>query len=81
LCRHIESNVLYAIKKIEKKKLSENSSKIERFILNKCKSNWLVQLRFTFEDEDFLYFGMEYIPGGDFASLLHGFNIFLFKSF
>jgi Rho-associated protein kinase 1/Rho-associated protein kinase 2 len=72
LCRHIETRMLYAIKKIERKRLSENSWKIERFVLASCNSNWLVRLNFAFQDEEFLYLAMEFVPGGDFASLLQG---------
>jgi cell cycle protein kinase DBF2 len=31
---------------------------------------WLVQLLYTFQDIDHVYFGMEYLPGGDFRAYM-----------
>lgn len=39
-------------------------------------SPWVVQLYFSFQDSNYLYLIMEYLPGGDMMSLLIKFDIF-----
>lgn len=43
----------------------------ERDILTAAKSDWLVKLLYAFQDEDQIYLAMEYVPGGDFRTLLN----------
>lgn len=43
----------------------------ERDILTAAKSEWLVKLLYAFQDEDSIYLAMEYVPGGDFRTLLN----------
>lgn len=43
----------------------------ERDILTAAKSDWLVRLLYAFQDEDQIYLAMEYVPGGDFRTLLN----------
>ncbi|KAE8357204.1 kinase-like domain-containing protein [Aspergillus caelatus] len=43
----------------------------ERDILTAAKSEWLVKLLYAFQDEDQIYLAMEYVPGGDFRTLLN----------
>ena len=42
----------------------------ERNLLAVAESPWLVKLHCSFQDRDNLYFAMEYLPGGDFMTLL-----------
>jgi serine/threonine protein kinase len=42
----------------------------EKEILISAKSPWVVNLRYSFQDEYFLYLVMDYLPGGDLMSLL-----------
>ncbi len=42
----------------------------ERDILAKAKIPWIVDLKFSFQDENNLYLVMEYLPGGDLMNLL-----------
>lgn len=43
----------------------------ERDILTNAKSDWLVRLLYSFQDESSIYLAMEYVPGGDFRTLLN----------
>ncbi|CAD6502715.1 BgTH12-05305 [Blumeria graminis f. sp. triticale] len=43
----------------------------ERDILTSAKSEWLVRLFYSFQDEKSIYLAMEYVPGGDFRTLLN----------
>ncbi|KAI9737906.1 MAG: hypothetical protein M1834_009276 [Cirrosporium novae-zelandiae] len=43
----------------------------ERDILTAAKSDWLVKLLYAFQDEQSIYLAMEYVPGGDFRTLLN----------
>lgn len=44
--------------------------KAERDILATAANPWIVELKFSFQDEKNLYLVMEYIPGGDLMTLL-----------
>jgi cell cycle protein kinase DBF2 len=43
----------------------------ERDILTTSNSEWLVHLLYAFQDEKSIYLAMEYVPGGDFRTLLN----------
>ncbi|KAL8974251.1 MAG: hypothetical protein Q9197_001504 [Variospora fuerteventurae] len=43
----------------------------ERDILTAAKSEWLVRLLYAFQDEQSIYLAMEFVPGGDFRTLLN----------
>jgi serine/threonine protein kinase len=38
--------------------------------MSKVKSPWIVELKASFQEDDYLYLIMEYLPGGDFMNLL-----------
>lgn len=42
----------------------------ERNLLVEVDSRYIVQLYYSFQDSEFLYFIMEYLPGGDIMTLL-----------
>ena len=42
----------------------------ERDILTNARSDWLVKLLYSFQDQRSVYLAMEYVPGGDFRTLL-----------
>jgi len=42
----------------------------ERNLLASAESPWLTKLYCSFQDRDNLYFALEYLPGGDFMTLL-----------
>ena len=43
----------------------------ERDILTTANSEWLVKLFYAFQDDKSIYLAMEYVPGGDFRTLLN----------
>ena len=47
----------------------------EREILTTAKIPWIVNLKYSFQDENYLYLVMDYLPGGDLMSLLMNKNI------
>ncbi|KAG4303179.1 hypothetical protein PCANB_000448 [Pneumocystis canis] len=69
-----DTREVVALKKMSKKllhKLDEIRHVLtERDILTNSTSPWLVRLLYAFQDPDYLFFAMEYVPGGDFRSLL-----------
>lgn len=44
---------------------------VERDILTATKTPWLVSLLYAFQDPHYIYLAMEYVPGGDFRTLLN----------
>lgn len=44
---------------------------MERDILTATKTPWLVRLLYAFQDPEHVYLAMEYVPGGDFRTLLN----------
>lgn len=44
--------------------------KAERDVLVKAKNPWIVQLKYSFKDENYLYLIMEFLQGGDLMTLL-----------
>eukprot|EP01129_Flabellula_baltica_P012595 TRINITY_DN5703_c0_g1_i1.p1 TRINITY_DN5703_c0_g1~~TRINITY_DN5703_c0_g1_i1.p1 ORF type:complete len:453 (+),score=102.56 TRINITY_DN5703_c0_g1_i1:54-1361(+) len=63
-----------ALKKMKKDRFLMNNdvSKVqrERTVMAHHDSEWLVQLKYSFQDDDNIYLAMEYIPGGDMKNLL-----------
>lgn len=52
-------------------KLNETNHVLtERDILTTTRSDWLVKLLYAFQDPESLYLAMEFVPGGDFRTLL-----------
>jgi serine/threonine protein kinase len=43
----------------------------ERDVMAGSNSDWITQLHFAFQDADYLFLVMEYIPGGDLLKLLY----------
>lgn len=74
VCRHKESGEVVAIKKMKKEDMHTKNQilhiRTEKEILQINKSEWVVQLKYSFQDDYFLYLVMEFLPGGDFMSLL-----------
>ena len=44
--------------------------KAEQEVLSKSDCPWIVELKYSFQDDDYLYLVMEFLPGGDLMSLL-----------
>ena len=74
VCRVIKTGAIVAIKKIKKELLAKKNQIIhvrnEQLFMSKVKSPWIVDLKASFQEDDFLYLVMEFLPGGDFMNLL-----------
>lgn len=74
VCQSNKTGEVVAIKKIKKtvlyKKNQIKHTKDEQFFLSKINSPWIVNLKSSFQQGDYLYLVMEYLPGGDLMSLL-----------
>ena len=74
VCREIKTGKIYAIKKMKKDKLAQKNQVIhirsEQLFMSKVKSPWIVDLKASFQEDDYIYLVMEFCPGGDFMSLL-----------
>ncbi|KZT09029.1 kinase-like protein [Laetiporus sulphureus 93-53] len=75
LARKQETGEVCALKKMRKQTLSKMDEVrhvlIERDILTATKTPWLVRLLYAFQDPLYVYLAMEYVPGGDFRTLLN----------
>lgn len=74
LARKRDTKEVCALKILNKSllfKLNETQHVLtERDILTTTRSDWLVKLLYAFQDREFLYLAMEFVPGGDFRTLL-----------
>lgn len=58
------------MKKIKKQTIGTSQIKEERDIMAGVDSEWITSLQYAFQDPDYLYLVMEYLPGGDLLSLM-----------
>lgn len=83
LVKKKDTGQVYAMKTLLKKdvimKQQAAHVKAERDILAEADSEWIVKLFFSFQDQQTLYFIMEYVPGGDMMQLLINKGIFYEK--
>ncbi|GMH08545.1 hypothetical protein Nepgr_010385 [Nepenthes gracilis] len=74
ICREKSTSHVYAMKKLKKSEMLRRGQvehvKAERNLLAEVDSNCIVKLYCSFQDEEFLYLIMEYLPGGDMMTLL-----------
>ena len=72
--RHKSTREILALKKMNKSEMIFKNQmqhiKAERDILATATNTWIVSLKYSFQDESFLYLVMEYLPGGDLMNLL-----------
>ncbi|TFK97338.1 kinase-like domain-containing protein [Pterulicium gracile] len=75
LARKRETGEVCALKKMMKSTLFKMDEirhvLVERDILTATKTEWLVRLLYAFQDASCVYLAMEYVPGGDFRTLLN----------
>ncbi|KAF8480764.1 AGC/NDR protein kinase [Russula ochroleuca] len=75
LARKQETGEVCALKKMRKRTLFKMDEVrhvlVERDILTATKTPWLVRLLYAFQDAEHVYLAMEYVPGGDFRTLLN----------
>lgn len=74
LCRAKSTGEIYAMKKLKKSEMLSRGQvehvRSERNLLAEVDSRCIVKLFYSFQDSDFLYLIMEYLPGGDIMTLL-----------
>ncbi|CAN0885997.1 Serine/threonine-protein kinase tricornered [Linum grandiflorum] len=74
VCREKTTGHVFAMKKLKKSEMLRRGQvehvKAERNLLAEVDSNCIVKLYCSFQDEEFLYLIMEYLPGGDVMTLL-----------
>ncbi|KAJ8488800.1 hypothetical protein ONZ45_g13822 [Pleurotus djamor] len=75
LARKQETGEVCALKRMKKRTLFKMDEVrhvlVERDILTATKTPWLVRLLYAFQDVEHVYLAMEYVPGGDFRTLLN----------
>lgn len=74
LCRMKTTGEIYAMKKLKKSEMLNRGQvehvKAERNLLAEVDSRCIVKLHYSFQDSEYLYLIMEYLPGGDMMTLL-----------
>lgn len=74
LCREKKSGLIYAMKKLKKSEMLSRGQvehvRAERNLLAEVASHCIVKLYYSFQDAEYLYLIMEYLPGGDMMTLL-----------
>ncbi|GKV10232.1 hypothetical protein SLEP1_g21630 [Rubroshorea leprosula] len=74
LCRAKNTGEIFAMKKLKKSDMLSRGQvehvRSERNLLAEVDSRCIVKLFYSFQDSDFLYLIMEYLPGGDIMTLL-----------
>uniref|UniRef100_A0A803LMP7 non-specific serine/threonine protein kinase n=1 Tax=Chenopodium quinoa TaxID=63459 RepID=A0A803LMP7_CHEQI len=74
ICREKSTGHVYAMKKLKKSEMLRRGQvehvKAERNLLAEVDSNCIVKLYCSFQDDEYLYLIMEYLPGGDMMTLL-----------
>ncbi|CAD6240199.1 unnamed protein product [Miscanthus lutarioriparius] len=74
LCREKTSGNIYAMKKLKKSDMVVRGQvehvRAERNLLAEVASHCIVKLYYSFQDTEYLYLIMEYLPGGDIMTLL-----------
>ncbi|KAG8494146.1 hypothetical protein CXB51_011807 [Gossypium anomalum] len=74
LCRAKSTGEIFAMKKLKKSEMLSRGQvehvRSERNLLAEVDSRCIVKMFYSFQDSDFLYLIMEYLPGGDIMTLL-----------
>jgi len=74
VCRDKLNGEIVAVKKIKKEVLYLKNQVLhvrnEQILMSKVKSPWIVELKASFQEDDYLYLVMEFLPGGDLMNLL-----------
>lgn len=74
MCKYKLTGEIVAVKKMKKEEMYKKNQilhvRAEKDVLVEANIPWIVQLKYSFQDELYLYLVMEFCPGGDFMSLL-----------
>ncbi|KAI8980442.1 Serine/threonine-protein kinase CBK1 [Pilobolus umbonatus] len=75
-----DTGKIYAMKTLNKTEMLKKDQlahvKAERDVLAEADSPWVVQLYFSFQDTQYLYLIMEFLPGGDLMTMLIKYDTF-----
>lgn len=73
ICKQKSTGAIVAIKKMRKEEMLKKNQlmhvRTEKEIMT-ADNPWIVNLKYSFQDEYFLYLVMDYLPGGDLMNLL-----------
>ena len=74
VCKEKKTGKIVAVKKIKKSVIETKNQIIhirnEQLLMSKIKSPWIVDLIASFQEGDYLYLIMDFLPGGDLMNLL-----------
>ncbi|KAF9350630.1 Serine/threonine-protein kinase [Mortierella sp. NVP85] len=80
LVQKVDSGGIYAMKTLRKADMFKKDQlahvRAERDVLVESESPWVVQLYYSFQDPQYLYLIMEFLPGGDLMTMLIKYDIF-----
>ncbi|KAG0367845.1 serine/threonine-protein kinase orb6 [Gamsiella multidivaricata] len=80
LVQKLDSGKIYAMKTLRKADMFKKDQlahvKAERDVLAESESPWVVQLYYSFQDPQYLYLIMEFLPGGDLMTMLIKYDTF-----
>ncbi|WVQ74170.1 hypothetical protein IAR50_003763 [Cryptococcus sp. DSM 104548] len=80
LVQKADTGRIYAMKTLKKNEMFKKDQlahvRAERDVLAESNSPWVVQLYYSFQDTQFLYLVMEFLPGGDLMTMLIKYDTF-----
>lgn len=80
LVQKIDTGKIYAMKSLKKSEMFKKDQlahvRAERDVLAESNSPWVVQLYYSFQDINYLYLLMEFLPGGDLMTMLIKYDTF-----
>lgn len=80
LCQKVDTGRIYAMKTLLKSEMFKKDQlahvRAERDVLAESNSPWVVQLYYSFQDAQYLYLVMEFLPGGDLMTMLIKYDTF-----
>ncbi|KAG5456174.1 MAG: Ndr Ser/Thr kinase-like protein, partial [Olpidium bornovanus] len=80
LVQKADTGTIYAMKTLRKADMIKRDQlahvKAERDVLAESNSPWVVQLFYSFQDSNYLYLIMEFLPGGDLMTMLIKYDTF-----
>ncbi|KAL8293391.1 hypothetical protein RQP46_000092 [Phenoliferia psychrophenolica] len=80
LVEKVDTHKIYAMKSLKKAEMFKKDQlahvRAERDVLAESNSPWVVQLYYSFQDSNYLYLLMEFLPGGDLMTMLIKYDTF-----
>ncbi|KIR28157.1 AGC/NDR/NDR protein kinase [Cryptococcus deuterogattii R265] len=80
LVQKADTGKIYAMKTLRKNEMFKKDQlahvRAERDVLAESNSPWVVQLYYSFQDSQYLYLVMEFLPGGDLMTMLIKYDTF-----